>query len=95
MAGIQSLGAKATYLRRYLYNHVLDLAIPDEVDASLDENSGKAKVEEKKATAKQIEMIRGLYDEENIAKMLEYYNIQSLEELGLKEASQAISRKRG
>lgn len=93
MAGIQSLGAKATYLRRYLYNHVLDLAIPDEVDASLDENSGKAKIEEKKATPKQIEMIKGLYDAENIGKMLEYYNIQSLEELPLKTASEVIKRK--
>ena len=95
MTGIQALGAKITYLRRYLYLMALDIVENDVVDASIDENTRNANVEEKKATAKEIEMIRGLYDEENIATMLEYYNIQSLEELALKEASQAISRKRG
>lgn len=94
MTGIQALGAKHTYLKRYLYNNLLDIAIPDEVDASLDESSRSAKVDEKKATAKQIEMLRSLYDEENIAKMLDYYGVNSLEEMTLKNASEAIQRKK-
>ena len=95
MTGIQALGAKITYLRRYLYLIALDIVENDVVDASLDENSNKTKVEDKKATEKQIEMIRGLYDEENIAKILEYYNIESLSDLSLKQASQVIAKKKG
>lgn len=95
MTGIQALGAKITYLRRYLYLIALDIVENDVVDATLDENSNKTKVEDKKATEKQIEMIRGLYDEENIAKMLEYYNIENLSDLSLKQASQVIAKKKG
>ena len=95
MAGIQALGAKHTYLKRYLYINVLDISENDVVDASLDENSNKVTVEEKKATAKQIEMIRGLYDEENIAKIIEYYKVDTLEDLSVKQASQIIAKKKG
>ena len=94
MTGIQALGAKITYLRRYLYMIALDLVENDIVDASIDETSRDAKVEDKKATPKQVEMLRSLYDQENVAKMLEYYHIESLEELPLKTASELISRKK-
>lgn len=95
MQGTQAMGAVVTYYRRYLYMMCLDLVENDVVDATIDEGSRQAKVEEKKATPKQIEMIKGLYDAENIGKMLEYYNIQSLEELPLKTASEVIKRKTG
>ena len=72
----------------------LDLVENDVVDATIDEESRNAKIEEKKATPKQVEMLRGLYNEENIAKMIEYYGVQSLEDLSLKQASEAISRKK-
>ena len=51
-------------------------------------------MEEKKATNKQIEMIKQLYDAENIAKMLEYFNVASLDEMSLKDASDVIAKKR-
>lgn len=93
LAGIFGLGAKHTYCKRYLYVNLADLC---ETDVSESINDGKNEtVEEKKATAKQIEMIRSLYDEENVAKMLEYYNINSLEELSIKDASAVIKRKTG
>ena len=57
-------------------------------------NSNNPVIEEKKATSKQVEMLRSLYDEENVAKMLEYYNIQNLDELSLKTASELIARKK-
>jgi len=93
MSGIQALGAKITYLRRYLYLIALDIVENDVVDASITEN--KPSIEEKKATDKQVEMIKGLYDEENIAKILEYYNIEKLEDLNLKDASTVIAKKKG
>ena len=47
-----------------------------------------------KATESQVKIIRELYDVDNIAKMLEYYRIQSLSELTIQQASQVIERKR-
>ena len=89
--GIFETGSKNTYCKRYLYMNLLELTEPDVAEIT---NVGSEKVEEKKATAKQIEMIRGLYDEENIGKMLEYYGINSLDEMSLKTASEVISRKK-
>lgn len=91
MSGIFNLGSKHTYCKRYLYMNLLELTEPDAAEIS---NDG-TKVEEKKATKKQIEMIQQLYDAENIAKMLEYYNITTLEEMTMKTASDVIARKNG
>ena len=49
---------------------------------------------ETKATESQVKIIRELYDDENIAKMLEYYNVSTLEELSVEIASRVIGRKR-
>ena len=46
-----------------------------------------------KATAKQVELIKELYDVENIAKMLIYYKVEKLEDLTLANASEVIKRK--
>lgn len=93
MQGIFGLGAKHTYCKRYLYVNLLDLTESDIADANNENIKAEPKVENKTATAKQVEMIKNLYDAENIGKMLEYYNIQSLEELSLKQASEVIKRK--
>lgn len=95
MNGIFNLGSKDKFCLRYLLvNHVLMLSEQDEAELSNTEESRTAKLEEKKATTKQIEMIRGLYDNDNIAKIIQYYNIESLEELTLKQASEVIQRKK-
>lgn len=49
---------------------------------------------ETKATESQVKIIRELYDDENIQKMLEYYNVQTLEDLSVEIASRVIGRKR-
>ena len=94
MNGIFNLGSKHTYCKRYLYVNLLDLTETDGAEIS---NEGKADAskEVKKATAKQIEMIKSYYDEENQAKMLEYYHIEKLEDLSIKDASALIQRKKG
>lgn len=95
MNGVFNLGSKDKYCLRYLLvNHVLMLSEQDEAELSNNEESKNGKLEEKKATPKQIEMIRGLYDDENIAKIIEYYHVANLDELSLKQASEAIQRKR-
>jgi len=95
MSGTQAIGAVVTYYRRYLYMMCLDLVENDQVDASITEENRNTTVETKKATAKQVELIRSLYDEENIAKMIEYFGIQSLEDLSMKDASAVIKKKTG
>lgn len=92
MNGIFNLGSKHTYCKRYLYVNLLDLTETDGAEIS---NVGGGSVETKKATAKQVEMIKGLYDEDNQAKMLEYYHIDKLEDLSLKDASNVIAKKKG
>lgn len=94
--GMQNLGSKHTYLKRYLYMNALELSENDSVDATI----GKEKVEEKvdvkepTCTPKQVEMIKSLYDEENQSKMINFYKVKSIEELTVKQASQAIANKK-
>lgn len=61
-------------------------------NAQLNQQTEKA---EAKATETQINIIRNIYNEENIAKMVEYYKVNDLSELTVQQASQAIARKRG
>jgi len=84
---IQNAGGTITYWKRYMKSLACDLIENDEVDAV---DNGK----EVKATAKQIELIKNLYDEENISKMLEYYKVQKLEDMSVKNASDVIARKK-
>ena len=94
MNGVFNLGSKDKYCLRYLLvNHVLMLSEDDPAELS-NTDSNAPVIENKKATQKQVEMIRSLYDPDNIAKMLEYYNIQSLDEMSLKDASAVIQRKK-
>lgn len=89
--GIFETGSKNTYCKRYLYMNLLELTEPDVAEIT---NTGEKTIEEKKATAKQVELLKSLYDEENVAKMLEYYGINELAELPLKTASELIQRKK-
>lgn len=90
MQGVFELGSKNTYCKRYLYMNLLELT---DADVAEEINDGKGKVEDKKATKNQVDMIKKLYDVENIAKMLKYYQAESLEDLTVKQASEAIARK--
>lgn len=92
MKGVFELGSKDTYCLRYLLaRHVLMLP---EADASEASNDGGGSIEEKKATEKQIELIQSLYDAENIVKMLDYYGVEKLSDMSLKQASEVIARKK-
>lgn len=88
---IQNLGAKITYLRRYMDMIALDLVENDIVEIS--DNSKAVTPGIQRATPKQVDMIRKLYDEENVAKMIEFFGIQSLEDLSVQQASDVIQKK--
>lgn len=81
---IQELGAKHTYLKRYLYMNALEIAENDIVDAQ--------ELEEEKATPKQIEMLKSNYKGENMQKLLEFNGIAKIEDMPKVKASQIISK---
>lgn len=98
---IQNLGSKHTYLKRYLYMNALELAEGDAVDATIGKvdkpkeniQKGEENVCKSKATEVQVKKIKELYDLENIAKMLIYYQVEKLEDLSVQQASQVIRKK--
>ena len=92
-------GDKAGYkadtgaLKYYLANTFM-VATGDDPEKESPDNKMNNKVE-KKATPKQVEMLEGLCTDEEIEKLYTHYQIESLEELTINQASALISRKRG
>ena len=46
-----------------------------------------------KATKEQVEIIMGLYDEDNLQKILSHYKVEGLQDLSVKQASEVIKHK--
>lgn len=84
---IQELGAKHTYLKRYLYMNALELSEGDIVDASHEE-----KPKEIKATEKQINLIKELGSQKQawLKGYMAKNNLNSLDDLTVKQASDLI-----
>jgi hypothetical protein len=83
---IQALGGVETYSRRYLYMSAFDIIENDMFDAK----SGE--VEESKATPKQIEILEKVYVGETREKLLKANNVDKLEDLSVKKASELIKK---
>lgn len=88
---IQVLGAKHTYMRRYLWLEAMEIAENDAQDAQ-----DKSK-DEKPATQKQLALaslgqvkILSAQDPERIKKMLDYYGVKEIKELTMQQASEAV-----
>ena len=88
---IQLLGAKHTYMRRYLWLEAMEIAENDTQDAQ-----DKSK-EEKPTTQKQLALaslgqvkILSAQDPERIKKMLDYYGVKEIKELTMLQASEAV-----
>jgi hypothetical protein len=94
---VQSLGAVHTYLKRYLYMNFLELTEGDALDAAV--GSGKLEEqkvkEEQKATEEQLTLLLEKLTPERQVKMLKYYKKESLEDLTITEASQALKKLNG
>jgi len=97
MDGSQITGASSSYARKYALNGMF--AIDDTKDSDFTNSETKAETKAempvKKASAKQVELIAQLYDEENLSKLMSYYKVDKLEDLTLSQASQAIKNKKG
>ena len=90
-------GDKAGYkaytgaLKYYLANTFM-VATGDDPEKESPSHTMNTK-EEKKASAKQVELLKGLVND--IPAMLKYYNVEKVEELTVKQASETISKLKG
>lgn len=90
MQDIQYLGALNTYYKRYLYLNAFGITDGEIIDNMNNEELEPTPKEERKATEGQLAILNKLSDE-NKNKVCEKYNIASLEELTLKQASGLIA----
>ena len=90
----QITGTASSYARKYALNGLF--LIDDTKDADTDEykkTTDDLPKKPTKATKKQIEIIKSLISD--IPALLEYYKIDKLEELSVKQASEIIEKKKG
>ena len=83
----QQQGSALTYARRYSLLMAFGLATEDDDAQSLSKNK-----EEKKATQKQIDILIEYYEDENMEKLLKANNIEKIEDIPMKKASELISK---
>ena len=82
----QITGACSSYARKYALNGLF--CIDDVKDADATEN------EPKKASSKQIDLIKKLVVNEKIPKMLEYYKVKNIDDLTMEQADEIINKKK-
>lgn len=83
----QEQGSALTYARRYSLLMAFGLATEDDDAQSL----SKPK-EEPKATQKQIDILLENYEDENLEKLLKVNNLEKIEDISMKKASELISK---
>lgn len=92
----QVTGATSSYARKYALNGLF--CIDDTKDADATNTHGKeATIEtdtssDKKATPKQIEILLGVYKDDNLTKLLKANNIEKIQDLPMTKASELISK---
>ena len=84
----QEQGSALTYARRYSLLMAFGLATEDDDANSLNKNSKQ----EPKATQKQIDILLENYDGENLEKLLKVNNLEKIEDISMKKASELISK---
>ena len=83
---VQSLGGVHTYLKRYLYLNAFEISEND----SLDVHVGSTKIEVKKATESQVELMLEKLEKERIQKVLTHFGVKSLKDLTMDQASRVL-----
>lgn len=84
----QITGTASSYARKYALNGLF--CIDDTKDA--DTNEYQNQTTERKATAKQIEILEENYEGENLEKLLRINKLEKLEDISLQKASELISK---
>ena len=85
---IQMLGAKHTYMRRYLWLEAMEIAENDAQDA-IPTNDRETKTKKQMTSQGQLKII-SQQDPERVKKMLDYYHVQEIKDLTMQQASDAI-----
>lgn len=94
MDGAQITGTASSYARKYALNGLF--LIDDTKDADTDEHAKqtgaekKTASEDKKASAKQVELVNKLVKDKDA--MLKYYKVDSVEALTMQQASEIITK---
>lgn len=83
----QQQGSALTYARRYSLLMAFGLATEDE-----DAQSLSTEKEDKKATPKQVEVLKKYYTGENLDKLLKANGLEKLEDISMTKASELIGQ---
>ncbi len=95
MQDIQYLGALNTYYKRYLYLNAFGITDGEVIDGMDNENldvKPQNKTTYGKITPKQLELLQKTYTGDNLKKLLEVNNIEKLEDMPMKKASEIIGK---
>lgn len=84
---VQEYGSSLTYCRRYSLLMALGLATEDD-----DAQSISVEKEDKKATPKQVEVLKKYYVGENLDKLLKANSLEKIEDISMTKASEIIGQ---
>lgn len=96
MDAAQITGTASSYARKYALNGLFsidDTKDPDTEEYAKRTGTEKKAAEPKKASAKQIEILKNLV--KDIPAMLKYYGVEKIEELTMQQASDTITKLKG
>lgn len=90
----QVTGATSSYARKYALNGLFCIDDTKDADATNthDKEDSKAEPSNKKASAKQVEILSNTYTGENLVKLLSVNNVEKLEDLPMTKASELIAK---
>lgn len=88
-AKLQDEGAEITYRKRYSLGAFLGMATEEDTDGNDDEATNAT---ERKASPKQVEILTKYYTGDNLAKLLEMYHVEKIEDISMAKASELISK---
>ena len=88
-AKLQDEGAEITYRKRYSLGAFLGMATEEDTDGNDDEATNST---ERKASPRQLEVLRNNYTGENLEKLLKGNQIDKLEDMPMQKASDLIGK---
>lgn len=86
---IQDEGAEITYRKRYAAGAFFGIATEEDTDGNDPEASQSV---ERKATLKQVEMLKKYYKGDALKKLLQENKIEKIEDIGIRKASDLIQK---
>lgn len=88
-AKLQDEGAEITYRKRYSLGAFLGMATEEDTDGNDDDATNAT---ERKASPKQVEILKKNYVGDNLTKLLEANHIEKIEDIPMQKASELISK---